>query len=229
MNCTLILGSRKGMGPMDRRQLLDARRLSIFAGAILYTMLLIAGRSDPANASLIGANVTLQRFTQTEGGVVSVPFGPETATVGAGEEFTDNSVHVDISEDRVRFDFDFGFGAVSEFGGPLEGLAIHEYRLSGLVFGGNPANVISSINVEFDVLLQRDLPSTNLVPYDTSRVTFGSNEIIFDVANVRPQGAIFPEPGGFLEVTFVTVPEPTSLLLLAVGFVVLTCACQIRG
>lgn len=168
---------------------------SIFAALVGAGAFLLSVSS--ANAGLLGDAVTIQRL---QGGSV---FKTVDTTVGAGAEYVDNFVTIDILDNKVSIDF---FGNIS-FGDII-------YEISGLDFSDAPGAAVDILGVDFTQIFVGAIGPT---PYSADRITADDDLLRIDLRNTRTGSTAFLNIAVGPDAPATQVPEPGTLTLLGAG------------
>lgn len=158
---------------------------------LIYVALILSTSSlfNTANAGLITDNVDFARYWQGN------PVAQQSAVVGAGVEFSESFINVDVSDSMILFDW------LSSVGYSI-GAPIQYYRIWDMDWIGGTGS-ITDIDVTFD----------NITGFNASKVTFGNDYIEVAVGGLSMNTNSFIS----IELNPTSVPEPSTLAIFALG------------
>ena len=152
---------------------------------------LVLSLSGFANAGLISDELDFARYWEGN------PVGQQSAVVGAGIEFSEDFLNLDVSDSTVLFDW---LSSVEyDTGTPLQ-----YYRIWNMDWVGQ-SNIITSIDVNF----------ANISGFSASRVSFGDDYIEVAVGGLDMNSESFLSIE--LNSTLTSVPEPSTIAIFALG------------
>jgi hypothetical protein len=163
---------------------------------------LLLGEAGPARADFLGSTMDWQYFAY--GGPYTQPnvFVDTGGVAGTFGDIANAYFHIIADDTSITFDY-------SAFTGSSGMWSPSELSLPPTIYNGIAIDMIAGPQFQ-SVAID---PATNMVDFDASRISFTGNQIQVDWQ------LLSFGPNTVVKLDLTSVPEPTSLTLLAVGLV----------
>ncbi|MBI5761753.1 MAG: hypothetical protein HZA46_24850 [Planctomycetales bacterium] len=172
-------------------------RTVLLSAAVLAGLLLDVGQSQAAPIFSLGDMVGVEQAFPTTGTVIA---GPTTVAVVAGPELLGfaGAFNLDLSPGNIVIDF-------SPIGAPVVAGGVFPADFNGTHIFDSTGTLPAFLTLVVD-------PTSTVVGFDATRVTFDGNNIFLNFAGLTVGG-----PGSFVSLGVVAAPEPASLALWSMG------------